>query len=206
MKERPREDDPTRKGRVTVDDAALAIARFRNGALATSEATRFAPGRRNGLTIEINGSGGSLAFNLEEMNQLQFYNARDPEERRGFRDILVTESSHPYVGNWRPSGHVTGYEHTFVHTLPISLGRWSPARALRRLLPTASPNSASSRRSPKARKKRCGCGCRSCRRFPLGSARAALSAELNSHVDSGGTNPPAPPRGRRLQEAACALA
>lgn len=116
IKRRPRLDDPQRTGRVTVDDAALVIGRFRNGALATIEATRFATGRRNGLTIEINGSGGSLYFNLEEMNRLQFYNAQDPEGRRGFRDILVTESSHPYVGKWWPSGHIIGYEHTFVHT------------------------------------------------------------------------------------------
>ncbi len=116
IKERPREGDVKRKGRVTVDDAALVIGRFRNGALATLEATRFATGRRNGLTIEINGSGGSLFFNLEEMNRLQFYDANDPAGRRGFRDILVTESTHPYAGNWWPSGHIIGYEHTFVHT------------------------------------------------------------------------------------------
>ena len=99
-----------------VDDAALVIGRFRNGALATIEATRFATGRRNGLTIEINGSDGSLYFDLEEMNRLKFYNAQDPEGRRGFRDILVTEASHPYVGKWWPSGHIIGYEHSFVHT------------------------------------------------------------------------------------------
>ncbi len=116
VKTRPREDDRKRKGRVTVDDAALVIGRFRNGALATLEATRFAPGRRNGLTIEINGSGGSLAFDLEELNRLQFYNAKDAEGRRGFRDIVVTGGVHPYVGKWWPSGHLIGYEHTFVHT------------------------------------------------------------------------------------------
>ena len=60
VKARPREDHPRRKGKVTVDDAFTALGRFRNGALATLEATRFAPGRKNGLTIEINGSGGSL--------------------------------------------------------------------------------------------------------------------------------------------------
>ncbi len=117
VKERPLPDDPKRKGRVTVDDAAIVLGRFRNGALATIEATRFAPGRKNGLTIEINGSGGSLVFDLEQMNRLQFYNANDPEGRRGFRDILVTESAHPYVGQWWPPGHLIGYEHSFVHTM-----------------------------------------------------------------------------------------
>ncbi len=117
VKERPREEDPAREGRVTVDDAALAIGRFRNGAVATLEATRFAPGRKNSLTIEINGSDGSLAFDLEEMNRLQLYSARDAEGRRGFRDILVTESTHPYAAGWWPSGHLIGYEHTFVQTV-----------------------------------------------------------------------------------------
>lgn len=116
VKERPREDDPKRRGRVTVDDAALVLGRFRNGALATIEATRFAPGRKNALTIEINGSGGSLVFDLEAMNRLQFYNVGDPPGRQGFRDILVTEPAHPFVGNWWPPGHLIGYEQSFVHT------------------------------------------------------------------------------------------
>jgi len=106
-----------RRARVTVDDAVSVLGRFRNGALASLEATRFAPGRRNGLTIEINGSGGSLVFDLEQMNRLQFYNMRDPEKGRGFRDIIVTESEHPYVGHWWPPGHLIGYEHSFVHTI-----------------------------------------------------------------------------------------
>lgn len=117
VKERPLPNEPKRKGRVTVDDAALVLGRFRNGALATIEATRFASGRKNGLAIEINGSGGSLAFDLEKLNRLQFYRADDPPGRRGFREILVTEPSHPFVQNWWPPGHLLGYEHSFVHTV-----------------------------------------------------------------------------------------
>jgi predicted dehydrogenase len=104
-------------GRVTVDDAATAIGRFKNGALASLEATRFAPGRKNSLTLEINGSGGSLFFDLEEMNRLKFFSRRDRQDRQGYRDILVTEPSHPYLGNWWPPGHLLGYEHTFIHTI-----------------------------------------------------------------------------------------
>src|SRR5437016_6783218 len=106
-----------RIGKVTVDDAVTMIGRFRNGELASLEATRFAPGRKNSITLEINGSDGSLFFDLEEMNCLKFYNAADPQDRQGFRDILVTEPSHPYIANWWPPGHVIGYEHTFVHTI-----------------------------------------------------------------------------------------
>ena len=117
VKERPVEPDSTKRGKVTVDDAVTAIGRFKNGALANLEATRFAHGRKNSITLEINGSAGSLAFDFEEMNRLRFYDAREPEERRGFRDILVTEARHPFIENWWPPGHLIGYEHTFVHTI-----------------------------------------------------------------------------------------
>jgi len=70
------------------------IGKFRNGAMLNLEATRFARGRKNQLAFEINGSRGSLAFDLEEMNRLRFYDASDPEQMRGFRDIIVTESTH----------------------------------------------------------------------------------------------------------------
>ena len=106
-------------GEVTVDDAAMFIGRFANGALANLEATRFALGRKNNIVIEINGSQGSLFFDFEDMNRLQFFDNRQPEDRQGFSDILVTQpgGTHPYVGQWWPPGHILGYEHTFVHTL-----------------------------------------------------------------------------------------
>ncbi|NJK90375.1 MAG: Gfo/Idh/MocA family oxidoreductase [Blastochloris sp.] len=104
-------------GEVTVDDAVLAIGRFQNGALLNLEASRFALGRKNGIQIEINGSQGSLLFDFEDMNRLKFFNNRDASDAQGFRDILVTESVHPYAGQWWPPGHIIGYEHTFVHTI-----------------------------------------------------------------------------------------
>jgi predicted dehydrogenase len=119
VKERPLPGESNKKGKVTVDDAVMFIGRFENGALANLEATRFALGRKNGIQIEINGSKGSLVFDFEDMNRLKYYNDADPADRRGFRDILVTQGGgvHPYVGNWWPPGHIIGYEHTFVHTI-----------------------------------------------------------------------------------------
>jgi predicted dehydrogenase len=102
-------------GRVTVDDAALFVARLSGGALATYEATRFATGRKNGLRVELNGSTGSLAFDLERMNELEFYDATAPAEEQGFTRILVTEPNHPYLSAWWPPGHIIGYEHSFTH-------------------------------------------------------------------------------------------
>jgi predicted dehydrogenase len=100
---------------VTVDDAALFTARFSDGAIGTFEATRFALGRKNALRIEINGTDGSLAFDFEENNVLQFFDGTQPIEEQGFRRILVTEPEHPYVNAWWPPGHGLGYEHGFTH-------------------------------------------------------------------------------------------
>ena len=105
----------TQRGQVTVDDAALFLARFANGAVGTFEATRFATGRRNRNSFEINGSRGSIVFDLERMNELQFYSADDPPEAQGFRTILVTEGVHTYMDAWWPPGHIIGWEHTFTH-------------------------------------------------------------------------------------------
>ncbi|GAB3315916.1 Gfo/Idh/MocA family oxidoreductase [Geodermatophilus aquaeductus] len=102
-------------GQVTVDDAAVFLGRFSGGAVATFEATRFALGRKNGIRIEINGSEGSLAFDFEDMNVLEFFDGTEPAERAGFRRIIVTEPEHPYVSAWWPAGHGLGYEHGFTH-------------------------------------------------------------------------------------------
>lgn len=105
----------TKMGQVTVDDTTLFLARFENGAVGTFEATRFAGGRRNGNRFEINGSKGSIAFNLEKMNELQYYNREDEDHIQGFREIIVNEGTHPYMDHWWPPGHIIGWEHTFIH-------------------------------------------------------------------------------------------
>ncbi|MFM9371326.1 Gfo/Idh/MocA family protein [Streptomyces sp. Da 82-17] len=103
------------RGPVTVDDAAVFTARLGSGALATFEATRFATGRKNALRLEVNGEKGSLAFDLERLNELSFHDDTEPAASAGFRRILVTEADHPYLEGWWPPGHGLGYEHTFVH-------------------------------------------------------------------------------------------
>ena len=108
-------------GPVTVDDAVAFTARLESGALATFEATRFASGRKNALRIEVYGARGSLAFDLERLNELEFCdNTEDSasstgQATAGFRRILVTEPGHPYLSAWWPPGHVLGWEHTFTH-------------------------------------------------------------------------------------------
>jgi predicted dehydrogenase len=107
--------DTSAHGRVTVDDAALFLARMSGGAVATYEATRFATGRKNGLRIEVNGSLGSAVFDLERLNELQFYDGAAPSDTQGFTRMLVTEPTHPYMSAWWPPGHLIGYEHSFTH-------------------------------------------------------------------------------------------
>jgi predicted dehydrogenase len=104
-------------GEVTVDDAALFLARFAGGAVASFEATRFATGHKNALRLEIEGSRGSLRFDFESMNELEFYDATAASSTAGFRRILVTEPDHPYMSAWWPPGHIIGYEHTFTHEI-----------------------------------------------------------------------------------------
>jgi len=118
VKERPLPEDPKKKGQVTVDDASAAVVRFENGALGTIEATRFALGRKNYNRFEVNGSKGSLAFNLERMNELEVFLASDAGPVQGFHTVMVTEAAHhPYMKAWWPAGHIIGYEHTFTHTV-----------------------------------------------------------------------------------------
>ncbi|MFI9772688.1 Gfo/Idh/MocA family protein [Streptomyces sp. NPDC052415] len=124
VKERPRLDGAsqglsasggTSRGPVTVDDAAVFTGRLASGALATFEASRMASGRKNALRLEINGESGSLAFDLERLNELSYHDHREPAATAGFRRILVTEPEHPYLEGWWPPGHGLGYEHSFVH-------------------------------------------------------------------------------------------
>ncbi|MFV0252560.1 MAG: Gfo/Idh/MocA family protein [Beutenbergiaceae bacterium] len=107
----------TELGEVTVDDAAVFFGRGDGGALMSFEATRMAPGRKNAMRLEVSGSKGSVAFDFEAMNELQFYDGDAPDAENGFRRILVTEAEHPGVGNWWPPGHGLGYDHAFVHEL-----------------------------------------------------------------------------------------
>jgi predicted dehydrogenase len=104
----------SQRGTVSVDDAAIFTGRLRGDGLATFEATRVAPGRKNALRFEISGSTGAVAFDLEDLNALQFFRF-DDDQTAGFRRILVTEPTHPYVAAWWPPGHLLGYEHAFAH-------------------------------------------------------------------------------------------
>jgi predicted dehydrogenase len=112
--------DGSGTGTVTVDDAVVFTARLSGGALASFEATRCATGRKNGMRIELNGTAGSLAFDLERLNELEFFDGAvtgpgSETATAGFRRVLVTEPDHPYLDGWWPPGHTLGWADTFTN-------------------------------------------------------------------------------------------
>jgi predicted dehydrogenase len=103
---------------VDVEDVYEGVLEFTNGAMGTLEVSTFCLGRKNSLTFEVNGTRGSLCFNLERLNELEVFRPEPRARRdRGFKTILVTDADHPYGGTWWPPGHILGWEHTFVHQL-----------------------------------------------------------------------------------------
>lgn len=100
------------------DDASISLVEFRNGVVGTIEASRLATGRANSLRVEVNGSRGSIGFDLERLNELQVYLADTVvSEVVGFQDVLVTRPDHPYARVWWPGGHILGWEHAHINEL-----------------------------------------------------------------------------------------
>ena len=107
----------TEKEKVMIDDAAFMNVEFENGAIGSFDSSRFAGGRKNYNYFEIYGSKGSLLFDLERMNELQYFNMDEPVALQGFRTIPATQGDHPYISAWWPTAHIIGYEHTFAHAV-----------------------------------------------------------------------------------------
>jgi predicted dehydrogenase len=105
----------SKMGDVTVDDTVLFLAKYNNGAVGSYEAARQATGNQNANSFEINGTKGSLKFNFENMNTLQYYDATRPRAVQGWTTIMCTHGGdHPYVANYWPDAHLIGYEHGFT--------------------------------------------------------------------------------------------
>ncbi len=103
-------------GEVTVDDTVLFLARFSGGAVASFEACRQGTGNQNRNGFEINGTKGSLKFDFERMNELEYYDATATRRVQGWTTIMCTHGGdHPYVANWWPDAHIIGYEHGFTN-------------------------------------------------------------------------------------------
>ncbi len=117
IKERELQDQPGVVKPVGIDDACAFLVRFKNGSMGTFESTRYARGRKNQNTFEVNGEKGSVCFDLEDAHRLQFFDHGDDSHVHGWRSILVTDFEHPYMDRWWVPGCVIGYEHTFINAL-----------------------------------------------------------------------------------------
>jgi predicted dehydrogenase len=106
-----------KKEKVGIDDACAFLGRFKNGSLATFEATRYARGHKALYTLEINGEHGSLAWDLHDLHRLQWFDHKDEGLLRGWRSIHVTDGDHPYMAHWWVPGLAIGFEHSFIHQL-----------------------------------------------------------------------------------------
>lgn len=116
VKERPLPESPRKKGKVEVEDSAVACIKFTNSALGTIETSWMAPGRKDFLRFEVTGNEGSLRFNLERINELEIFTLKDPNEVRGFRNVLVTSRTHPKMEKfWVEQGGGFGWDHSFVN-------------------------------------------------------------------------------------------
>jgi predicted dehydrogenase len=116
-------------GAVTADDTSSFLARFQNGAQGAFLATRLATGRKNFLRLEVFGDKGGFSFNLERLNELEYFGPADVPAEQGFRTIIVTDGSHPYINHWWPAGHIIGWEHTIIHEVAdflIAVGERTP--------------------------------------------------------------------------------
>lgn len=117
VKQRPVQDSPDVIMPIAIDDACAFLARFESGALGVFESTRYAGGRKNQNTLEINGEKGSIAFDLEDAHQLLYFDREDESLVHGFRTIQVWDGEHPYMKHWWVPGCAIGYEHTFIHAI-----------------------------------------------------------------------------------------
>jgi len=115
---------------VAIDDASLFLCRFANGSLATFESTRYARGHKALFTLEINGEHASAEWDLHDLHRLEYFDHRDESRLRGWKNIHLTDSDHPYMKHWWVPGLQIGYEHTFIHQFADfvqALGKDSPA-------------------------------------------------------------------------------
>jgi predicted dehydrogenase len=112
-----------KKQAVNIDDACMFLAKFANGSMGTFESTRYARGRKNYNTFELNGADGSVFFDLEDAHRLEFFEHKSPDGTKcpshltGWRSIHVTNGEHPYMDKWWVPGCTIGYEHTFINAL-----------------------------------------------------------------------------------------
>lgn len=88
------------------EDIITFMAKYANGATGTISASRVATGRKNYLAYEIQGTKGSVYYDLERMGEVQVYFQSDNEADRGFRTVLLNPKHKGYSA-FQPAGGIS---------------------------------------------------------------------------------------------------
>ncbi len=102
---------PEGEGRRSVETFDIADILFdaEGGIAGSILLNRSAWGRKGRIAVQIFGSGGTLAFDQERMNELQLYQANGPAGEQGFRTILSAPHHPPYDRFIPAPGHGLGF-------------------------------------------------------------------------------------------------
>jgi predicted dehydrogenase len=115
---RSRTDRAGNSETVTADEVNYALVEFEGGAVGTLESAGISTGRKNQCTWEINGSKGSVVFDLEDLNHLEVcLDDRSSDPVLGFTSVSVTGPNHPLPTMILPPGHNAGWEYGHLHAL-----------------------------------------------------------------------------------------
>jgi len=103
--------EPGRK----LDDYGTAVIKYQNGGLGTVTASQISHGRENDVTIEIDGTKGSLVWRQEDPNAMIVRANGQPHK------IYTRDPNAPYMGDAGraacrlPSGHPEGFFEAFAN-------------------------------------------------------------------------------------------
>ncbi|WP_037139280.1 Gfo/Idh/MocA family protein [Rhodococcoides fascians] len=88
-------DDERRTGEY-LDDAALWMAKFANGAIGSFACTVYASGRKNRMFFELECTGGTVEFDWNHSDHIKLSLVSDEPAQQGFRTITLNESHEDY--------------------------------------------------------------------------------------------------------------
>lgn len=103
---RPKSANSTDLVPVENEDIITFLTKYANGAIGIISSSRVATGRKNFLTYEIQGTEGSVSYDLERMGEVNVYFQSDNEADRGFRKVLLNPKHKGYSA-FQPAGGIS---------------------------------------------------------------------------------------------------
>ena len=114
---------------VHTDDAAQVMIEYANGARGLLAVSQVSAGRKNALTIEVDGTEGALAWASERPEEM-WLGHRDEPNQVLWRDPTTAAAEARNI-SWYPGGHPHGFSDTFrgfVQTVYADVRHGSPRR------------------------------------------------------------------------------